>query len=304
MAVAFHLLAHRNPAQAARLLKAIWHPDNTYVVHYDKRRPAEEHRAIHALAEGKPNILIQKPRAVLWGRFSLYRAQHEGLRLAIDSGRSWSHWINLSGQCYPLVPIEGIQQACSEAGEHSFVRHFEPLVNGDWPHPQERLTGYVLDSVCLEWWLRLPGIGRRLRRIFGGESSLPRLPGIRRALPKTFTWFGGDNWVVLSRAAAEHLVLAAKAATIIAALRHSAIPDESVFQTVLMNSPFSAQVINQHRRLINWRHGMASPTVFTTADWPALMQGATDGNWFARKFEAASPILDMIDAHLLHRTKP
>ena len=123
-------------------------------------------------------------------------------------------------------------------------------------------------------------------------------------MPKDFVWYGGDNWVVLSREASMHILTSPQAASIISALRHSAFPEESVFQSVLMNSVLSSRVVNRHRRAINWRHDMASPTPFTEADWPTLTQAINDGSWFARKFEAGAPVLDMIDTHLLHHTTP
>lgn len=39
MSLAFHLLAHKDPAQLGRLLHALWAPDSVYVIHYDRRRP-------------------------------------------------------------------------------------------------------------------------------------------------------------------------------------------------------------------------------------------------------------------------
>jgi hypothetical protein len=299
MAVAFHILAHRQPAQVSRVLAALWHPENTYVIHYDRRRPAVEHAAIRALAASRENILIQSPGAVLWGRYSLYAAQHEGLRLALQSGRQWTHWFNVSGQCFPLLRPEAIHTACREAGDVSYVRHFQPLVKGDWSNPAARLTGWHFDSPSLEHVLRLPGLGRRLRVLFGGADSIPKLPFVSRALPTGFTWYGGDNWVTLSREAADYLVSSPESARIIAALRRSALPEESIFQTVLLNSPLAPKVRNDHRRAIKWQENLGSPKTFDETDFPALAAAAAQGHWLARKFTADSPVLARVERELL-----
>ena len=60
MPLAFHLLAHKNPAQLRRLVDAIWAPENFFVIHYDRRRPAAEHRAVRGLTVGRSNIVIQQ----------------------------------------------------------------------------------------------------------------------------------------------------------------------------------------------------------------------------------------------------
>jgi hypothetical protein len=285
MAVAFHLLTHRDPPLIERLLRSLWHEDNTIVIHHDRRRPRAEHAAIASFAREFPNVIVQKPTRVLWGRFSLYAAQHEGLRLAAASGRPWTHWVNLSGQCQPLHSAARVQQLLAAHRDHSFLRHFRPLVEGDWVGQQNRLTRRYIDSPALEWWLRLPGLGRRLRRFFGDADALPSLPGVQRPLPTAFTWFGADNWVVLSRAAADYLLHAPEAARIIRELRHSGFPEESIFQSVLMNSPLREQVTNDHLRCINWKSGVASPGVFTLDDFPRLQTAAAAGRLFARKFD-------------------
>lgn len=300
MPVAYHILAHREPAQVRRLVDAIWVRENTYVVHYDRRRPAREHAEIRALASGRANVLIQRPRAVLWSRFSLYAAQFEGLKLALAAGASWTHWVNLSGQCYPLAPNKVINDQLAAAGVASFIRHFQPLLSDEWSNPAARLTDYYIDSAWLDWWLRLPGLGRRLKRLFR-NGDLPRLPGVRIPLPKDFTWYGGDNWVILSRSASEYLVRSPQAARISSALRHSAVAEESVFQSVILNSPLAGSVINSHRRRINWLKGSVSPSVFKEEDFGSLEKSAGEGALFARKFDplASGGLLAKIDASLL-----
>jgi Core-2/I-Branching enzyme len=306
MAVAYHLLAHRSPEQVARLVRAIWHPENTYVIHYDARRPAAEHAAIQAIATGRPNIIIQPPKPVLWGRYSLYLAQHEGLRLALASERSWSHWINVSGQCYPLIPQDRLIAELSAQPDTTLTLNFEPLKPGGWwPNAANRLTYHYIDQPWLEWWLRLPGIGRRLRKWVFRETlvPLPRLPWIRYRLPTDFVWHGGTNWCVISRKAADSVVSSPAAEKIRRSLRHSAAPDESIFQTVLLNGPFAASVRNQGHCFANWKSGnVASPSLFEPADWPRLVEAAARGDFFARKFASDSPLFDQIDRSLLHQS--
>jgi hypothetical protein len=300
MSVAYHLLTHRDPAQIRRLLRALWHPDNTYVIHHDRRRPASEHAALAALADEFPGLIFQKPIAVLWGRFSLYAAQHEGLRLALASGRPWTHWVNLSGQCYPLRSADYIQQHLGSMPQTSYVNRFDP--HAIWgPNCVVRMNRYYFDSAALERVLSLPGLGRRLRRLLGWQSAMPHWPLLKRKLPTSFTWHGGDNWVILSRANAEHLIHSPAAKAIVRAFRHTMIPDESVIPSVIHNGPFAAQTISQHLRAINWRPGLASPLLYSENDLPALAAAADSGALFARKFDLARhpAIFDQIDSTLL-----
>lgn len=301
MSLAFHLMAHSKPEHLGRLLNAIWHPENLYVIHYDKRRPAHEHRAVQDLANRRPNVIIQQAKPILWGRFSLFAAQYEGLKIALSADTKWSHWINLSGQCYPLANPQAIIDFHRAHNEVSFVRYFNALKGGDWKNPEQRLIYYYIDQPWFEWWVRLPGLGRRLRSLLGG-GMIPRLPVLRRALPETFTWYGGDNWVTLSRKASRYVVESPESARITQALRYSALPEESLFQTILLNSPLAGSIANDHKRLINW-NGRASPDCFTDNDWPRLSSAAKQGCLFARKFDALKTpsLMAEIDRSLLGR---
>jgi hypothetical protein len=258
---------------------------------------------MEALARERANIHIQEPRAVLWGRGSLYMAQHEGLKLALKASADWTHWFNLSGQCYPLTPVEEIDHECAVLGDRSLVRHFEPMANGDWIKSDKRICRRALDWPWLDKMLWWPGIGRRLRIFLGGANSVPVIPGFRYAFPKDFTWYGGDNWVTLARASAEYLVGDAQAGKIVKRLRHTEVPEESIFQSVLMNSPHAGRITNAHRRCIKWMPGRGSPGLFAAEDWPALQKAAREGAWFARKFAADSTALEVIDHHLLQKDR-
>jgi len=306
MALAFHLLAHKDPAQLGRLLHALWAPDNIYVIHYDRRRPSAEHGAVAALADGRRNVVVQPSTAVLWGRFSLIRAQLAGLELALHHPQPWTHWINLSGQCFPLHPAAEIQRRLQAAGTASFVRHFDPLgPDSNWARPAGRLDRQRLDLPWLEWCLRLPGLGRRLRRFFGGASAIPSLPRLRPRPTPWFHWYGGDNWVVLSRGAAAQMLSPAGRA-IAAWFRGTAFPEESVFQTVVLNAPAAGPVHNDHLRCINWIANLASPQNFRATDLPRLLAGAANGALFARKFDpTVDPvILDALTARVTTTATP
>lgn len=65
-------------------------------------------------------------------------------------------------------------------------------------------------------------------------------------------------------------------------LRDCQIPEEFFFQTLLMNSGFSKQVINKPIRYMNWNKGNGgSPAYLDLSDLDAIRQGEYD---FARKF--------------------
>jgi hypothetical protein len=67
MALAFLILAHRAPTQVARLFAAMHHPEDTWVLHFDRRSPAALHALGARLAARHANVHVMAPRAILWG---------------------------------------------------------------------------------------------------------------------------------------------------------------------------------------------------------------------------------------------
>ncbi|MEO7796943.1 MAG: hypothetical protein ABIY47_04350, partial [Opitutaceae bacterium] len=66
MALAFHILAHKAPRQVERLVRAILRPEHTLVLHFDRRAPDAMHALARQLTAEHPNVILQRPRAVVW----------------------------------------------------------------------------------------------------------------------------------------------------------------------------------------------------------------------------------------------
>lgn len=286
MGLAYCILAHKNPAQIARLLQAIAHPDNLYVLHYEKRAPRAEHEALARLAEGNPQLHLLASRHISWGRFSQIGTQLKAMEHLLRSDRKWSHFITLSGQDFPLKPQTDMVRELAEAATSSFVSFFDPFVEPYWNNVEDRIGRVHIDMAALEALLKIPFLGRRLRALCGWTNQMPFVPLVRRARPDWFRFIGGSNHVILSRVAAACFSTDPTARRIIQRLRHSGHPDESIFQSVLLNSPLASSVVNDDRRAIRWEsHGAPSPLTLTLADLPWLREERSRGKLFARKFD-------------------
>jgi len=287
MGLAYCILAHKNPAQIARLLRAIAHPDNVCVLHYEKRAPRGEHAALARIARGFANVHILPPRPILWGRYSVVGAQLEGIKRCLALGDRWSHFITLSGQDLPLKPQAEMVAELETARGTTFASFFDPVAEPHWKNLADRTSRVYIESALLESLLKIPFLGRRLRRLCGWTDLMPCVPLVKRKVPSWFRYMGGSNHVILSREAASYLVTDPNALRIVQWLKYSGIPDESVFQSVLLNSPLAASVVNDDRRAICWEsQGSPSPITFTRAHLPWLREACGQGKLFARKFDA------------------
>ena len=287
MGLAYCILAHKNPAQIARLLRAIAHPDNVCVVHYEKRAPRSEHTALARMAHDFANVHILPSRPVLWGRYSVIGTQLEGLKQCLALGDRWSHFITLSGQDMPLKPQAEMVAELAAARGTSFASYFDPVAEPHWKNLADRTSRVYIESMWLESLLKIPFLGRRLRRLCGWTNLMPCVPLVKREVPSWFRYMGGSNHVILAREAASYLVTDPKALRITQWLKYSGIPDESIFQSVLLNSPLASSVVNDDRRAICWEsHGSPSPITFTRSQLAWLREARAQGKLFARKFDS------------------
>jgi hypothetical protein len=215
---------------------------------------------------------------------------------------SWTHFINLTGQDFPLKSQSEILGTLSAAAGTSYVSHFDPFDGVHWQYAADRLSQIHIDSPFLERVLTIPAIGRRLRRALGWSNRIPTVPLLRRRSPEGFRYFGGSNHLILSRDAATYVVYDPNARKTIRRLRWSGHPDESVFQSSLLNSRFSEVTVNDDRRAVFWeKRTDASPQTLTFADLDRLRNARREGKLFARKFDALkdSKIIDLVEREFL-----
>ncbi|MES2695349.1 MAG: beta-1,6-N-acetylglucosaminyltransferase [Verrucomicrobiota bacterium] len=296
MAFAYHILGHKNPGQIARLIRILQHEDDIFVLHFDRRAPRALHQLGEELSRAHRNVVVQRSRAVVWGGPAISDLQIEGMALALKHSATWSHFINLTGQDFPICPRGARLERLSRQKDASYLSWFAPLETDHWKNARARLERWHLHGSVLQRVLGLPGFGRRLKSALGWQNSIPFVHGYRRRWPDFFRYFGGSNYVVLSRPAAEYISGDSYANRIRTWLQRAAHPDEIVFQSILQNSPLAATLVNKDWREIDFPPHSPHPRTFGQKDFNRLIASE---NLFARKFDEMtdSDILDMMEKH-------
>lgn len=288
MSVAFVVLAHRCPAQVARLARRLApYPVLLHVsggVHPSVSAAFEAETArlehVEALPRHRSN----------WGSWGIVAASLTGLRGALALPEDWTHVALLSGQDYPLSPVAEIDAFLAGHAGRSFVPRW------GLPTPLWGRDGGMHRVRYRHWPVR----GRRL------FLPVPRRP------PKGIALHGGSLWWVLSRPAAEAVARFVEARPDVTRFyERTWIPDEMFVPTALMNGPEAERVINESLTFIRWsRRGAPHPDVLGASDeheLAAAARGASSAGGygrrklFARKFDAEidAEILDRMDARAM-----
>ena len=254
-------MAHRQPEQLRWLIEAIADPRDLVLLHVDlksllgmKPDRVGMWATARSLARSHPNVRLMQPRPTNWGGWSLSRIQLKAIGMALDAAADWTHFVNLSGQCYPIKEMATIRSELHNAGDQVFVetRAFASLPPDDWH---------------LRWhpMIELPHKSLKLRG--------PRRPPQRFELA-----FKGSQWSILPRGFCEWQRRAPIGREIRRYLRHLLLSDELIMQTLVRNGPWRDRVAPHYGREIVW----PGPRVMTMDDWPRLRASPA---FFARKFD-------------------
>ena len=98
--------------------------------------------------------------------------------------------------------------------------------------------------------------------------------------------YGGSTWWSLTRECVQYVVRVAETnQELFNRFRHCFCAEEMFFHTVIMNSEFRFQVMNNCQRYIDWRYQHGScPAILDSKDYQALTRS---DKLFARKFDSA-----------------
>ncbi len=274
MSLVYLLLTHKGVEQTARLVRSIHAPGNHYLIHADRRAGLPFRHALARALEGLPNVIYLPSQRCWWGGGSLIEVTMRGIAYACQALTGWSHLINLSGQDFPLRPQSAILDFLNAHPDTSYLYSYDPIAINFNPDKPPRLNTIALE---LPFW-------GRYRRV----------PFFQRHFPWWDTrWLMGSQWFMLSRACCDYLVHEPRVRELFRFFRHSAIPDESFFQTVLNHSPLAGSLCNDNKRAVLTTGG----GVIRMADYDRLMASAA---FFARKFDPAvdAAIIAKLEAQL------
>lgn len=260
--IAFAVVAHKAPEQVAGLISTLDLGPHVCVVHCDRKagpRLGEEIRRLIP-ASIRDHVRFIQTRSVTWGGWGLIGATLDGMRVLLDWHDEWSHFVNLSGQCLPTRPVSELATFLARHPQANFVEWFDART--EFPRALRWSRFHYIDV--------------------GGYILFTPFPSY---MPSRMRIHKGSNWVMLSRAFCQSAVGDAAVRAEIEAFKHAKLPEEMVFQTVLMNGPFRDTVINDSRRLIVWpKAGAPHPRILTMRDRERL---DVPGPFIARKFDVA-----------------
>jgi hypothetical protein len=294
--IAYFILVHRYPLQFKRLFRAIYDSENHYLIHVDKKAGPDLLKDIKRFLKDFPNTSILKSQSVVWGGYSMVETELRGIKRLLEISKVWTHFINLSGQDFPLKTQKEIKDLLRVGKGKDYMLVSDQTK--DRPNTLNRIKNYFVES----------------------DSGFTGTPVKRPFMANVIPYIGGQ-WKILSRNACEFICSDSKVTRIKNFYKNTLIPDESFFQTALMNSDYPNSIINDDKRAIIWIPDVdvrLNPKTLTAIDTESLIASgkiklrpktftlqdriylSETTAFFARKFDETvdSAILDFLEANL------
>lgn len=286
----FVVLSHGSEALLRRLVDVLTSSPATrgVVVHHDKASPPL------GVSFSRPELvsLHPDPSDVCWGRWSLVEATTKGMHLLGRSfpGVDWT--IVLSGQDYPARPLGELASLLGEDGADAFLDCRPATEN--WGTDEVRVR-YGYDYWNIPPWMARTQLQRAARLLPAATWSRnlegQHVVGVRRRRDLGGL-FGGSAWFMANRRAVDIVLRSASGTPLTRQLKHTLIPDEVFYATVLMHSDLVVRRSNY--RFARFRDLAPHPDVLTIDSLDAIDASSA---FFVRKVdeERSSALLDALD---------
>jgi hypothetical protein len=276
--IGYVILVHRYPEQFKRLFRAIYDPRNHYVVHVDKSSGPALEAGIRSFLLPYDNADVLVGKKALWGGYSLVDAELRGIERLLQMGRNWTHFINLSGQDFPLKTQSEIMARLATNKGREFIKVLDQ--EKERPDTMDRVGAFAIEF----------------------ENHIERTKNFRPFLSNA-TPYIGNQWMIVSRTFCEFVCHDPKVDRFKRFYENTFIADEGFFQTVMMNTTVHGEIVNDDLRMIDWVPDgdiKLRPRTYVTGDAAELL---ASNNLFARKFDEMvdGDIIRILENHLAQR---
>jgi hypothetical protein len=306
MRVAYIILAHKYPEQLIRLIHKLNSKENTFLIHIDKNTSPEIYQLIKQELKAFPNVHFLNRYKTYWGSFQLVQATLEGIKTIFSKNIDCDYVSFLSGQDYPIKSNQYIESFLTKHHGKEFLQ-YSPIYsstanNQSFSINPDRIENWFINSCILRLdpfeipnWAGLKT--RILVTLTYGLTVIKVLPK-RRRFPAGFQPFGGSAFWSITKECANYIKeFVEQNLNFLNFFRFAGIIDEIFFHTIILNSPYKENVINDDLRYIVWSgeaFKVSHPDVLNKGDFEKLMASP---DLFARKFDATidAEILDLID---------
>ena len=229
-----------------RLISALTSDSSAFFIHIDKKSNIEDFSGV----ESKNIIFTKKRVAVYWAEYSQVEAILELVQTALASSVQFDRFVLLSGADYPLRSSAYIEEFFRKNRDAEFL-NFVAMPADKAGKPISRLNTFKFATDA-------SAFSKLLRKVLIKVGATPRERNYKKYLANIQP-YGGSTWWALSREACLQIIsFIDSQSRVVRFYKNTICPDESIFQTIIGNSPLVTKV-SRNLTYADWSKGGASP---------------------------------------------
>jgi hypothetical protein len=276
MRIAHLILTDSDPKHLERLIKRLQHPKADFFIHVNLNTNITPLLDLENLGQ----VSFLRPRAKIYkDDYGNVEAILNGFDYILQSHKRFDYINVLSGQDYPLMDVYDIHKFLKENPGKIFMEFRQ--AGTEWKEGAKRIKNYYFGY-----------------HSFLGSKILEKVASFilpARRIPKHLKAYGGSQWFTISALHAniisDYLL---DFPSIFNFFKYTRGSSELFFQTLMYNSDYKSDMVNDNLRFIDFSENKSEPKTFTIEDAERLIKS---GKLFGRKFNASidSKILDYLD---------
>lgn len=270
------ITAYKNYHHLGELIASFDHNFELYI-HIDKKSKISEQELYKFRANNNVKLISQKYR-VNWGGFNHLKCILYLVEQALkNSENQYFHLI--TGHDFPIKKIDDFINYFNNNNQVEHINYFD-IPRKDWAD-----NGGIDRIVYFNLYDIFNAKNINQNRLINRIVKLQKIIGFKRSIssimPKIY---GGSTYWSLSRACIEHVLDFTKQNKyVLNRFKYTLCPEEFYFQTIIINSGFAGNVINNNLRYIDWNYRNGNrPSVLDDSDYENILNSNA---FFARKFE-------------------
>lgn len=275
MRIAYLIQCHKNAEQVNLLVAALDDAQSDFYIHVDKKSDIQRE-----IAQAKNVYLVSDENRidVRWGQISQVEATLQLIKKVVDSREVYDYVWLMSGQDLPIKPKSYIRDFLMRNSGSNFISVVQP--------GSKAYQRYIKrNSIYYPHWLidnRMPlRIAKKTYTLVTGGTYYTFNWAARKSPSEIQFHFGSSWWTLSYDCVCYILHYVCEHPEILEFFKHTVCPDESFFQTIVMNSPFKTTQKN-NLTFVDWSEGKRNPKTFGVVDYNKLM---STEHLFARKFD-------------------
>ena len=286
MKIAFLIQCHKKPEQVNFLLETLQHRNNFFFVHVDAKSSIKSD-----IRNGKNIFILDESIDVKWGRISQVQATLLLLNMAVKTGEYYDYVWLISGEDFPVKSNEYIHEYLESNRGCNFISLF----------PEEKKYYKRNDIYFPLWSISLNLFPRIIRRLWvalsGGYKGT--FPFFKRNNLTNRKFFFGSQWFTINYECMCFILKTVETEPrIMEFYRNTLCPDESFFQTIIMNSHYK-DTVKENLVYTDWTNCKNHPRNLDESDFqnlkdtPKLIARKFDNIEIIKSFEASQRISEL-----------